>query len=227
MKDLDKIPNSVLKGFQPFLNKETNLYLLEPNEEVYLNFVGKGNVLDCFLQVTNYRNERGKFVLTIRQKPHNVNINNEHSFEVGLESLSTILTRWNSLIQERNELKEFFNNSARLKQLEEEFFSESPYSKSDFDNEYFSIAEAKQLSDVCINLIDYVETAEEIKNKEEIIKEINFLEVNSAQESKRKLAQRFAKIKALMVKNGPKVLKAISEIGVNVAGNVIAKMITG
>jgi hypothetical protein len=114
-----------------------------------------------------------------------------------------------------------------LKQLEEEFFNESPYCKSEFENDYFSISEAKQLSEVCTNLIQYIETTDAIKNKEEIIKEINFLEENSTQESKRKLARRFAKIKALVVKNGPKILKTLSEIGVNVAGNVIAKMITG
>lgn len=122
MKDLDKIPNSVLKAFQPFVNTATEMYFFEPNDEVYLNFIGNGNVSDCFLQVTNYRIDRGKFILSIRQKPYNVNINEEHSFEVGIESLSTILTRWNSLIEERNELTGFFNNSSRLKQLEEEFF---------------------------------------------------------------------------------------------------------
>ncbi len=227
MKDLDNIPNSVLKAFQPFVNIATELYFFEPNEDVYLNFIGNGNVSDCFLQVTKYRNDRGKFILTIRQKPHDVNINDEHIFEVGIESLNTILNRWNSLIEERNELTGFFNNSSRLKQLEEEFFNESPYCKSDFEHDYFSISEAKQLSEVCTSLIQYIETTDTIKNKEEIIKEINFLEENSTQESKRKLARRFAKIKALVVKNGPKALKILSEIGVNVAGNVIAKMITG
>lgn len=227
MKDISNVPITVLKAFEPFLKTKSELFHLKKDDNVFLNFVGLNNLSDCYFKVLEYQMEAGKFMVTIAQKPQNEHVVGERIYKASIDAINPQLERWKGYLSERKRLEKLFSSNERIVEIEEEFFKSSHFYDTEFDNEYFSISEATQLSNVCTSLIEYVESTDTIKNKEEIIEEINFLEISSTQESKRKLAQRFAKIKALMVKNGPKVLKAISDIGVNVAGNVIAKMITG
>lgn len=227
MKDISKVPNSVLKALEPFLKTKSELFHLKKDDVVFLNFVGLNDLSDCYFRVTEYHLEAGKFLVSITQKPQNEHQINERIYRTPIDSINAHLEKWKGFLSERKRLYEIFNSSERFKEIEEEFFNSSPYNDSEFENDYFSIHEANQLSEVCVKLIEYIEKESSIVNKEELLEEVKLLEINAIQESKRKLSQRFSKIKALLIKNGPKTLKILLDIGVNVTGNVISKMIAG
>jgi hypothetical protein len=227
MKNLENNPNSVLKALEPFFEKKSDLFQLLTEDNLLLGFVGIGNLSDCYFKIVKYHSSQGKFFAQVAQKPADQNSVLERILNIQLDSVDKHMKVWTALLEERSRLYNVFSLNRRVIEIEDQFFNQSQYKEETFDFEYFSIDEAVEISNVCIQLLEFVENNQQIKNKSEIVKEINSLEENSAQESKRKLARRFAKIKALIVTNGPKLLKTVSDISVNVAGNVIAKMITG
>ena len=223
-KNIRSIPISVLEVIKTFKEKDGSLFEQIPYESGYIQFQGTGKNESLYLKIDSHELKGGEISVLVTVKPSSVNIPSESKRWVNVKNFDTAFSNWCELLKKYNELSDVFEDQDRLNNIADQFFSEFEFT-NDEEDKFFTVPELVKIDTTIEQLENWIEDNQQQFLPvlyDQIKREISDTKEGLTENSKGWIAKKIAKIQALIMKQGPRLLK---ETAVEVLKATVAEVI--
>jgi hypothetical protein len=226
IKDITKIPITVLEVLKEYLEKEDKLFERVEHKSGFIKYQGKGINKDFYFAINKYELRNPELIIEMEQKPASSNNPEFTRKMVTVAKLNSQLSNWCILLKKYQELSQTFIDNSRFDKIVDEFYHEFNVSE-DEEQEYFTVNESIKIDETIDQLNNWVDTNKDYFLPviyEQVKKEISETQEGLAENTKGWIIRKISKIRATIMKQGPRFLK---DTAVEVVKGVIIDLVNG
>lgn len=229
MNKKKKLPLTILKSLEPFVNlKGKKFKVIEPKESL-LHVLDIDNTSDFYFKIENYKKGQNSFQFLMDRKPTNQNENGNHRTWIEIKNLESQFKFWLQLLDQYENTNSFFDDPI-IESNADKFFQKFQIIDENADKETFDLEQQLFLEEYLDNSKKKLEKLKKNQPEEKII-EIEILEKETEEiksvlttESKKKIMIRLSKFWGRAQKTG---LQVIKEIFVSVTAELAKRLMLG